>query len=218
MNVTPQALAVQVGQLQARACRFASACETLDVNVRVRLPQVLLALYVHGRRFAACRFASACEIFEVNVTPQALADQVGQRNSRAWRFASAWETFDVNVRAPLPHGFVAVYSRGGGGGGGISAGAASTLQLPGKASVGRGALTPDIRATWERKSARNAPTDDPRQRATSSEARAVTAAAPGTGFSGVASARRTSDSTSSSVRLDRYAPHSEPCGFCQPLP
>ena len=173
---------------------------------------------MHGRRFAAWRFASACEIFDVNVTPHALADQVGHRNARAWRFASACETFDVNVRVPLPHGFVAVYSRGGGGGGGITAGAASTLQLPGKASVGRGALTPDIRATWERKSARNAPTDDPRQRATSSEARAVTAAAPGTGFSGVASARRTSASTSSSVRFDKYAPHSEPCGFRQPLP
>ena len=50
------------------------------------------------------------------MSPHALAVQIGQRNSRACRSASACETVDVNVRAPLPHGFVAVHSRGGGGG------------------------------------------------------------------------------------------------------
>ena len=70
----------------------------------------------------ACRFASAAEIVDVNVLVLPLGQifvflQVGQLNSRAFRFASACETVDSNSRAPLPHGFVAVYTGGGGGAG-----------------------------------------------------------------------------------------------------
>ena len=96
-----QALVTDPHGSRSAACRFASACETLDVNV---VPQAL-ASYSGGsgqrQRLAFAR-ASLGETSEVNVfgSPQAqdlVNVQVGQLQPLAWARASASDSVDVNV-------------------------------------------------------------------------------------------------------------------------
>ena len=175
------AVAVYVGHRQALALRSASACEAVEVNVRVSLPHVLVDRQVFG-----------ADGGDVGATEH--------RQARALRSASACETADVNVRVSPPQVLVAVHlccGRGGGGGPG------STRQLRGSATAGRAAARPDNRPMWDRMSARSRPIDEPRQSVTSWAARAATAAGEGTGFSVVAKAFRATRSTWSSVAAGR---------------
>ena len=105
VNVSPHALAVQVGQTWLRAFRFASACETVDSNTSAPLPQFFLAVYVRG---------SGAETRGRGVETRLVARLVPvpeQSSSPAFRSASACETYEVTV---CPHAR-AVHSRGGGG-------------------------------------------------------------------------------------------------------
>ena len=115
VKVSPHALAVQVGHRNSRACRSASACETLDSNVRGPLPHGFVAVYVFGSgggdfglgvetrlvvsvvsvpvppqsSSPALRSASACETYEVTVCPQARAVHFG-RGGAGQLQARAW--------------------------------------------------------------------------------------------------------------------------------